>query len=1367
MVGACLVAVSAVAWSAPNALGRNGLAFEANRGQTDASVRFLARGAGHTLFLSPTRAVLSLRSAAGKQKSAALHMRLVGADPGAKMAGSGVLPGKVNYYRGNDPAEWRTNVPTYSRVQCSSVYPGIDIVYYGVVQPAGPPRLEYDFVVRPGADPHRIRLAFEGATKLRVARGGDLVAATPAGDVVWKRPVAYQTVGSRRVPVEVAYDVSGKTAAFRLAQYDANRPLVVDPILQYGTLVGGSANDYVRGVAVDAAGYAYLTGYCMSADFPTTGAAYQPTYAGGGDDVFVTKLSPDGATVAYSTYLGGSGLDEAYGIVVDGSGSAFITGVTTSPNYPTTAGALQRSYNAGWDVFVTKLGATGAALAYSTYIGTSSDDYAWAIAVDTAGCAYVVGDTASAAFPTTAGSVQQAYAGGVDAFVAKLNATGTGLVYATYLGGGAAYDKAMGIVVTADGSAYVAGRTSSPTFPTTLGALKRDLTGASNIFVAKIAPGGQSLLYSTLIGGSSTPFGDSTGVHTLAVDAAGCAYVAGATDSTDYPTTPGALRTTKQGMEGVLSKLSADGSSLVYSTFIGGNDYDTVEGLAVDESGQAHMTGFTASTDFPTTADALDRTYHGQWDAYYTVVSPSGDAVVYSTYFGGARNDAGYQVALGPAQSCYVAGWTGSTTFPTTPGAFRTAPAGADDGFTLKFGSPVTSTSLSVPDRIGTKFASVALKATLTRADTASALPDKSVSFTVDGTAAGSATTDAAGLAQVDYTIPEGPASRTIGAAFAGDGTYASCSGTGTLVVRTATTMVVSDATGRVGNTVALAATLTAGASGLSGKAVRFSVAGSDLSPDANTDAAGKATFGYVIPAGSVGSRALGAAFAGDTGYAAASATATLTVTKARTYVWVSSPTVTVGSEALLVAYLYNHLMNGDLTGVAGASLAFSVSGTAIGSATTASDGKARMTHVPPAWGPLPIGVAFAGDADYEAGSGSGTLTVNAIATGVIVQDASGLTGNAVALKATLKRSSGGAAVPGKTLAFLVDGTGAGSATTDAAGLAGASWTIPAGAASRTIRAEFAGDTVYGSSFGTATLTVLDPVATSVYVPDRTGTITDPVVLKGYLYRASDKVYVAAKGLSFSVAGTAVGSATTDAGGQAQLTWTITAGDASRTIQADFAGDAGYLASTGYGMLSAQATHTKVYVVDRLNVKVKTYTVLKAYLYTTANAIIPGKTLTMSVDGSALGSQATNSSGYISFGYTVPEGSGAGNRVIGASWVGNAGYTASSNTGKLGVVQGNLYIWPYVRSAGRGRTLPLKAYVRSLPDYVIQPGKSIAFSVNGTGVGSADVAADGWASVGWFVPWSEPLGSHTAAAAFAGDSWYAAVLANTTFNVVP
>jgi hypothetical protein len=296
---------------------------------------------------------------------------------------------------------------------------------------------------------------------------------------------------------------------------------------------------------------------------------------------------------------------------------------------------------------------------------------------------------------------------------------------------------------------------------------------------------------------------------------------------------------------------------------------------------------------------------------------------------------------------------------------------------------------------------------------------------------------------------------------------------------------------------------------------------------------------------------------------------------------------------------------------------------------------------------------------------------------------------------------------------------------------------------------------------------VVSKVASKLIVFDRTGNYTDTIALKANLYRSSDNAMLGSRSVSFSIAGTNVGSVNTDASGLATLNWAITSGAASRTIGADFAGDVSFLPCSGSATLTSTVQPTKVYVVDRLNVKIKTYTVLKAYLYTTANVILPGRTLSMSVDGTSLGSQVTNGSGYIQYGYTVPEGVGAGNRVVGSSWAGNAGYPASSNTGKLGVVQGNLYIWPYVRSGKRGTVHPLKGYVRSLPDYVIQPGKQITFSVNGTEVQAASVAADGWATATWAIPAGEPTGSHTATAAFAGDAWYEPVTASTAFNVVP
>ncbi|MCX6360476.1 MAG: Ig-like domain repeat protein [Armatimonadetes bacterium] len=308
-------------------------------------------------------------------------------------------------------------------------------------------------------------------------------------------------------------------------------------------------------------------------------------------------------------------------------------------------------------------------------------------------------------------------------------------------------------------------------------------------------------------------------------------------------------------------------------------------------------------------------------------------------------------------------------------------------------------------------------------------------------------------------------------------------------------------------------------------------------------------------------------------------------------------------------------------------------------------------------------------------------------------------------------------------------------------------------------------DIAGGCIHSLASTTAGSKINTSTFVIDRTGIITTTIPLKAYLRRLSDNAWLSGKAVAFKVEGTDVGSANTSASGEAALNWTITAGAASRTVRADFAGDAGYNASFGTATLTSQTIASKVYVVDRTQ-KIKQYIVLKVYLYTLANVIITGKPITVKVDGTTIGTSNTNASGYVQWGYTVPEGSGAGLRTTNGAFAGDGGYLASSNNGKLTVTKGDLYIWPYIRSGKRGVSHPLRAYVRSLPDYVIQPGKSITFKVNGSTIGTTAVAADGWATVNWAIPALEPVGAHTGAAEFAGDAWYSAVTATTTFNVV-
>ncbi|MCX6360990.1 MAG: SBBP repeat-containing protein [Armatimonadetes bacterium] len=494
LAGAAVVAQTGPARRVALRTVAGGLRFERNIGQVDKRVKYFSRGAGGTLFLTTDEAVLALpgrpvaetvqRAAAfarpeprRRGPGAVLRMKLVGANRLAPAAGLGRLPGITNYLIGKDPTKWRTNVPSFGRVRFAGVFPGTDLVYYSAPRSgASPGGVEYDFVVRPGGDPGRIRVAFEGARSLRVAANGDLVARTAAGDVRWKRPYAYQTVAGKRVRIAAAYDLQGKHAAFRLARYDRTRPVVVDPVLLYSTFLGGSGDDATwSGIAVDNDGAAYVTGESRSADFPTSSGAYDTSH-NGDDDAFVTKLNATGTAVAYSTFLGGSVGDQGRGIAVDSSGAAFVTGSTQSTDLPTTSGAFDRSFGGNEDAFVAKLNAAGTALVYSTYLGGSGIEKGLAAAVAGDGSAYLTGFTESADFPTTAGAYDVSHNGNADAFVVKLNAGGTALTYSTLIG--ASYiDYGCAIAIDSGGSAYVTGFTALGSFPTTAGAWCRTPIG--------------------------------------------------------------------------------------------------------------------------------------------------------------------------------------------------------------------------------------------------------------------------------------------------------------------------------------------------------------------------------------------------------------------------------------------------------------------------------------------------------------------------------------------------------------------------------------------------------------------------------------------------------------------------------------------------------------------------------------------------------------------------------------------------------------------------------------------------------------------------------------------------------------------------
>jgi photosystem II stability/assembly factor-like uncharacterized protein len=468
---------------ANKAYGNLPLSFEANQGQTDSSVRFISRAGGQILFLTSTEAVLSLRgrdrtvhpdrtapliephedrhSKVGSNPSV-LRMKLLGANPSPRVTGVDEMPGKSNYFIGNDPQKWQTNVSNYAKVKYEQVYPGVDLVYYG-----NQSQLEYDLIVAPGGDPRRIRLAFEGAEKVRIDEHGDLILSTPLGQVLQHKPFAYQEVGGKKEPVVAQYAKLGPNhIGFKVTRYDSAKPLVIDPVLAYSTYLGGSRGDTGNSIAVDSAGNAYITGSTSSLDFPTA-SPLQPNQNIAGcclGDVFVTKLNAAGTALIYSTYIGGGALDQSNGIAVDPFGNAYITGTTDSIDFPT-ANAFRPNHTGIFsDAFVVKLTFAGSAFVYSTYLGGNRHDAATSIAADASGNAYVTGSTGSADFPTSHPLQPNLIGSGPDIFITKFDATGTSLVYSTYLGG-VGGETGNGIAVDVAGNAYIAGTTSSPDFP--------------------------------------------------------------------------------------------------------------------------------------------------------------------------------------------------------------------------------------------------------------------------------------------------------------------------------------------------------------------------------------------------------------------------------------------------------------------------------------------------------------------------------------------------------------------------------------------------------------------------------------------------------------------------------------------------------------------------------------------------------------------------------------------------------------------------------------------------------------------------------------------------------------------------------------
>jgi len=698
--------------------GKLPLYFIQNDGQINEKVRFYEKGSGHTIFFTERGVSLSLTSGqeqeatnrksedrnqnqdtsrtsvplvskgsngkmekmAGKFEIQNPNFQLVkliplGANKHPEIIEEGLQKGKVNYLIGNKPAKWKTNIPTYQDVVYKDIYKNIDMKFYGNNH-----QLEYDIIVKPGANPSHIKLAYEGIEDLRVTEERNMEMYLKEGKIIQKKPYIYQEIGGKRVEVEGRFNIvtrgkkqEGRYSSlknpkskiqnpkfvfgFHVASYDKRYPLVIDPVLVYSTYLGGSSLDRGYDIAVDTSGNAYVTGLTESTNFPTD-SSISDSYAGNGD-VFVTKIDASGGSLVYSTYIGGTGYDYGSSIAVDSSGNVYISGGTGSSDFPTVAAIYENHAGGDYDAFISKIDASGSSLIYSTYLGGGSTDRGNDIAVDTSGNTYIAGYTSSTDFPA-AGAIYESNAGPPSAFVAKINASGNSLVYSTYLGGNA-LDSGSNIDVDNSGNVYITGYTESDDFPM-VAPIFGSYAGGGDAFITKINASGSSLVYSTYLGGSLRD--GSHGV--IVVDNSGNAYISGGTESNDFPTASALYESYAGGSsDAFITKIDASGSSLFYSTYLGGSGYDRINAFAVDTDGNAYVAGFTNSTDFPVVAALYENYEGGLSDVFIAKIDNSGSNLVYSTYLGGNDIDDAYGIAIDTAGNAYVTGRTYSEDYST------------------------------------------------------------------------------------------------------------------------------------------------------------------------------------------------------------------------------------------------------------------------------------------------------------------------------------------------------------------------------------------------------------------------------------------------------------------------------------------------------------------------------------------------------------------------------------------------------------------------------------------------------------------------------------------------------------------------------
>ncbi len=663
------------------------LAFETNAGQAGPYVKFLAQGPGAQLLLSAGEAALVTASSN-------FRFRFAGANPAANVRGEQQLTERRNYLLGNNCAKWQTDVSTFRRVTYEDIYPGINLTYYG-----NHGEIEYDFAVAAGVDPGVIRLAFDRDVRRKIAANGDLVLRKGRQEIVERRPQIYQEINGTRQKIDGHYVLlRNQEVGFEIGDYDKSLPLIIDPTLVFSTFLGGGADDLGSSITLDSNGNVYVTGTTSSANFPTQGPAYPNNK--GLSDIFVTKF--DGATgnIVYSTYIGGSGIDRADAIAIDSNGNAYVVGRvdSTSTDFPSTPGSFAPAYRGGdFDGVVLKLNPQGNALVYSGFLGGEENDSVQGIAVDANGVAYVTGGTKSNSFPTSVGTYQGSRAGDTDAFLTKINASGSGLLYSTFIGG-AGTDRGSGVAIDGNGIAYVAGYGASPDFPTE-DPFQAGFGGSFDAFIAKFdtnASGISSLVFCSNLGGT----GDDKAFGIAIDNAASNVYVVGQTSSNNFPVLNPAQPTSGGSFDAFIAKISTAGAK-VFATYYGGSGDDRGTGIAVNPGG-VYVTGFTASTNLPVVTP-LQLNNAGGFDAFVAKLNLNGSSVLYSTYLGGTANEnfVAAVTATNPiavdASNAYLTGYTASTNFPTAA-PLQSANGGGQDTFVAKIAdaTPAADFSLSI-----------------------------------------------------------------------------------------------------------------------------------------------------------------------------------------------------------------------------------------------------------------------------------------------------------------------------------------------------------------------------------------------------------------------------------------------------------------------------------------------------------------------------------------------------------------------------------------------------------------------------------------------------------------------------------------------